>query len=176
MSERGKELVWMVVSFTVAILFGLYMVLGKVAFGAMSLPETKEFCAFCSFGCVAGGIISLIGNRRLNDWINPRLEAHSKRKMEARERRKAMRLKLDLEDPSRVTRRNTRKQSLRCMAGWCLLLGPLVAIIASATLSICFKTETYYAVLAISIFFAVQVWGIMLKEFLQMRKEDKQND
>jgi len=176
MSERGKERLWVVASFTTAILLGLYAVFGGTAFGAMSLIDTKEFCAFWSFCCVAIGAIALIGDRRLNDWIIPRLEAHSKRREAARKQRELLRLKLDLEDPGRVARRNARKQLLLCVTGWGLLLSPLAAIIASAVLSFYFKTEACYMVLVISIFYALQMWGIILKGFLQIRKEGKQNE
>lgn len=170
MSERKKEFLWALVLFALAASLGAYAVLGRVAFGVMSLLETKQFCAIWSLCCVAGGVLGLIGDQRLNDWINPRLKAYSEKRRKAKERRRLMRAELDLKYPSRVVQRERRKKFLCCVAGWALLISPLVAIIVSIILIICFKAEIYYMILAISILYAVQLWGLMLKTYLQMEK------
>lgn len=175
MSERNKELVWAIVFFVLAISLGAYAVLGKVAFGAMSLLDTKDFCAVWSLCCVVGAILGLIGDQRLNSWINPRIETCSQKRAEIKERRRTTLAALDLKYPNRVTRREERKKFLCRVAGWILLVSPLVAIIVSIVLIVCLKTEIYYMILAISILYAIQLWGFMLRTYLQMKKDSKNN-
>lgn len=173
MSERRKEYAWTIVLFTAAILLGSYTVFSKKPLGAMSLLDAKLFCGAWSLACTLGGALALIGDKRLNDWINPRLAAYSKRRKDAKKQREIMRVLSDLENPSRVARREARKKRLLCVAGWALLLSPLVAIVASVISIFYFKTEIYYMVLAISVFYAVQLWGFLFKAFMQMKNEDK---
>lgn len=134
MSERNKEFVWSVVLFIIAISLDAYAVLGKVAFGEMSLLDTKEFCVIWSLCCVVCAALGLIGDQRLNAWIKPRIEAYSKKRVKLDRQRRAKRVELDLKYPSRVTQREECKKLLCRMAGWMLLLSPLVAIIVGIIL------------------------------------------
>ena len=171
MSERHKEFICTIILGAIAVALGLYAVFGNIALGAMSISETKGSCGYWSAICVICGAISLIGDQRLNRWINPRLEAYSKKRKEHKERRKAMRVILDLKDPSRVERREKRKKHLCCALGWMLVLSPLAAIIVSVILSAYFKSEVCYMILAICVLYAVQLWGFLLIEYLKMKKE-----
>lgn len=170
MSERNKEFVWAITFFVLAISLGAYAVLGKVAFGAMSLLDTKEFCAAWSLCCAVGAALGLVGDQKLTAWIIPRVEAYSKKRAKIREQRRTTRAELDLKYPSRVMRREERKKLLYCVAGWALLVSPLIAIIVSIILIVYLRTDIYYMILAISILYAVQLWGLMLKTYLQIKK------
>lgn len=167
MTERRKELLWTALSFAAAMILGLCAIFGKISLGVMSIPETRQFCVCWTFGLVVCGILGLIGNKRLNEWIIPRL----RRRQEAKEQRRAMRAEPDRVDAGRVVRRETRKKSLLCAAGWLLLLSPLIAIVTSATLCVHFKTEEWYMVLVISVLYAIQLWGLMLKTYMQTKNK-----
>lgn len=164
MSERDKEFAGAIVFFALAVLLGAYAVLGELAFGAMSLLNTRQFCAVWSLGCVAGGALWLIGDQKLNEWINPRLEAYSEKRRKVKEQRKVMQAKLDSKYPDRVAQRERRKKLLCSIAGWALLISPIIAIVTSIIL-ICFKTEICYTILVISVFYAIQIWSLLLKAF-----------
>ena len=77
MGGRGKEKIAAIAFFLGAVTLGLYAKLGKVAFGVLSLSETKLFCTVWSFACVGGGILSVIGNYGLNMWLNPHFRARA---------------------------------------------------------------------------------------------------
>lgn len=171
MSERRKELLSAIGFFAVAVVLGSYAIFGKTGFGAMSPAELKWDCGFWSIGLAMCGLISLIGNRRLSDWIGPRVEARSRRRQEAKERRRTLRAELDLKDPSRVERREKRKDHLYCVIGWGLLSSPLVAIVISIALVVHLQSETHWMYLLISMLYAVQLWGLMLKEYLEQKAE-----
>lgn len=168
MSERGKELVSAAICFALSVLFAINAVLGKIAFGVMSILDTRQLCAICFLAFALCGVVGLIGNRRLNNWINPRLEAYSQRREYVKTQRKAIRAELDLKYPSRVVVRESRKRFLYSVAGWIILFSPLIAIIISIILIILFKTEIYYMLLMISLLYAVQLWGLVLRTFLQL--------
>lgn len=173
MSERNKEIIAAVTCFAGAAILGLRAILGKAFFGILPLFDTKVSCVIWAFACATCGILLAIGNRRLNKWINPRLDAFLDRREEAKRQREALRMELDAKDPSRVERREERKKHLFCVIGWILLVSPLVAVATSIALIIRFKTETYYMMLAISLLYAAQLWGLMLKAYLEMKKESK---
>lgn len=140
MSERNKEIRYATVSFAGAILFLAYAMLGKMVFGALSLYETKELCVFLGIGLVLCGALLLIGDKRLNAWINPRLKAIAQKWQKAKEHHEELRTGLDQKDPSRVTRREVRKARLFGLSVL-LLLGLLIlcAVIQSLFLAmLCF--------------------------------------
>lgn len=129
MSERRKEWVWTAICFALSILLAINAVLGKVAFGQMSMLDTRQICAVYSVTFVLCAILGLIGDQRLNDWINPRLKAYSQRRKDAKARRKGRQAELDLKDPGRVMKRERRKQFLHSVAMLVILCSPIVVII-----------------------------------------------
>lgn len=135
MSERRKEFVWAAIWFALSALLAINAVFGKVAFGIMSISDTRLVCIIYSLGFAFGGVLASIGDKRLNEWINPRLEVFSQRREGAKARRKARQAELDLMYPSRVIARERRKRFLHGVVGLVIFFSPLIAVVVGLILT-----------------------------------------
>ena len=104
MSDRNKELISAIALSIPAIMLGACAFFGDTTFGEMSRLDTQIFCALWSLCCACCAIITFIGDRRLNDWINPLWNAYNQKAMERYKQRETMRAERE-KDPIFVAKR-----------------------------------------------------------------------
>ncbi len=165
MSDRNKELISAIALSIPAIMLGACAFFGDTTFGEMSRLDTQIFCALWSLCCACCAIITFIGDRRLNDWINPLWNAYNQKAMERYKQRETMRAERE-KDPIFVAKRKKRN----LITAWIvLIIGPVIALFISIALFVYFRSEGYGAVLVVVAFGVIQIWALILKEYLQIK-------
>lgn len=70
-------------------------------------------------------------------------------------------------DPIFVAKRKKRN----LITAWIvLIIGPVIALFISIVLFVYFRSEGYGAVLVVVAFGVIQIWALILKEYLQIKK------